>query len=179
MLTRLHRVFLQVFRVTPPGLRRQVVRAVAPKYSVGATCLIERPDGRVLLVRQSYRERWGLPGGLLKRREDPADGVRREVAEEVALAVELVGEPAVVVEARLQRIDVVYRARPAAGIDPDSARACTAEIIEVGWFHPDGLPELQPETASALVVLARAHHPGTRQVRNVVPDGLEPPTPWM
>jgi 8-oxo-dGTP diphosphatase len=174
MLTRLHLFLLQVFRVTPPGVRRQIVRAVAPKYSVGATCLIERADGRVLLVCQSYRSYWGLPGGLLKRRESPADGARREVAEEVALAVELLGEPAVVVEPRLQRVDLVYRARPAGGIDPDDARACTAEIEKVGWFHPDRLPELQPETASALVVLARAH-----RLRPVVPDGLEPPTPWM
>jgi 8-oxo-dGTP diphosphatase len=174
MLTRLHKLALQVFRITPPGLRRLVVRAVAPKYSVGATCLIERADGRVLLLRQSYRTRWGLPGGLLKRREEPADGARREVAEEVALAVELLGEPAIVVEPRLQRIDLVYRARPRVGTDPDDARACTAEIVEVGWFHPDRLPELQPETASALVVLARSH-----RLRPVVPDGLEPPTPWM
>jgi 8-oxo-dGTP diphosphatase len=174
MLHRLHRFALQVFRVTPKPLRRQVVRAVAPKYSVGATCLIERADGRVLLVQQSYRDRWGLPGGLLKRRETPADGARREVAEEVGLAVELLGEPAVVVEARLQRIDLVYRARPAAGTDPDTARARTAEIEQVGWFHPDQLPELQVETASALVVLAR-----TLRLRSVVPDGLEPPTPWM
>jgi ADP-ribose pyrophosphatase YjhB (NUDIX family) len=137
------------------GVRRRVVRLVAPKYTVGAMCLIERSDGRVLLVRQTYRNRWGLPGGLVARREPPADAARREVAEEVGLDVELVGEPAVAVEAALQRVDVVFRARPAAGADPDDLRISTAEILTCGWFDPAALPELQTETASALMALAR------------------------
>ena len=156
MLARLHRLALQVFGLLPRGLRRTVVRLLSPKYTVGAMCLIERSDGRVLFVRQTYRNRWGLPGGLVARRESPADAARREVAEEVGLDVELVGEPTVVVEPRLQRVDVVFRARPAPGADPDALRISTAEISTCAWFDPAALPELQTETASALVVLARA-----------------------
>lgn len=159
VFTRLHLAALQVFRVLPLGVRRRIVRLVAPKYTVGAMCLIERSDGRVLLVRQTYRNRWGLPGGLVSRREPPTDAARREVAEEVGLDVELVGEPAVVVEAVLQRVDLVFRARPAAGVDPDATRIRTAEIRECGWFDPTSVPELQPETASALVALARIARP--------------------
>jgi 8-oxo-dGTP diphosphatase len=155
MVSRLHRTALRLFRRLPLVVRRLTVRAVAPKYSVGAICVIERSDGRLLLVRQTYRSRWGLPGGLLKRREDPADAARREVAEETGLAIELVGEPAVVVEPDVQRIDVVYRARPLAGVDPDALRLGTVEITAASWFAPDRLPELQPETASALIALAR------------------------
>jgi len=159
MLVRLHRFALGVFRLLPLGVRRRIVRVIAPKYTVGAMCLIERSDGRVLLVRQTYRNRWGLPGGLVARREPPADAARREVAEEVGLDVELVGEPAVVVEAALQRVDVVFRARPAPGADPDALRTATAEIRTCGWFDPSALPELQAETASALMALARAARP--------------------
>lgn len=155
VLVRFHRLALQTFRLLPLGVRRRVVRLLAPKYTVGAMCLIERSDGRVLLVRQTYRNRWGLPGGLVARREPPDAAARREVAEEVGLAIELVGEPATVVEATLQRIDVVFRARPAAGADPDALRVGTAEILTAGWFDPTALPELQPETASALMALAR------------------------
>ena len=156
MLSWVHRLALQVFGLLPRALRRGVVRLVAPKYTVGAMCIIERSDGRVLLVRQTYRNRWGLPGGLVARREAPADAARREVAEEVGLDVELVAEPTVVVEPRLQRVDVVFRARPAPGTDPDDLRVSTAEIRTCAWFDPTTLPELQTETASALVSLARA-----------------------
>lgn len=156
VLAHLHQLALRVYRRLPTLLRRWVVRLIAPSYTVGAICLIERADGHVLLIRHSYRARWGVPGGLLKRGELPKLGARREVWEEVGLDVELEGEPAVVVDPDPQRIDLVFRARPAPGVDPTSARPRSPEIAEVRWFSRDELPELQPETATALVALARS-----------------------
>ena len=111
-------------------------------------------DGAILLVRLAYRDGWGLPGGLIKRNEDVADCARREVAEEIGVEVELTSAPAVVVDSRPQRIDVVYRARLAAGVGPDAAVARSAEIREVRWFRPDDLPPLQHEAIGALRALA-------------------------
>jgi 8-oxo-dGTP pyrophosphatase MutT (NUDIX family) len=155
---RLHRLLLRAYRRLPLHGRRWAVRLVAPSYTVGAICLIERPDGHVLLIRQTYRRRWGIPGGLLKRREDPADAARREVHEEIGLDIELVGEPAVVVDAAPQRIDIVFRARPVSLEAVGRMRPCSPEIVEARWFAPDALPELQHETATALVALARSAH---------------------
>lgn len=156
MIRRLHLAVLHVFRRLPRRARRQVVRTLSPTFTVGAICFIERDGGELLLVRLAYREHWGVPGGLLRRGEDAADGARREVFEEVGLAVELVGEPAVVVDPDPQRVDVVYRARPVRGTDPDAARPCSPEIVEVRWFARDQLPELQPESVAALLALERA-----------------------
>src|SRR3954466_8381515 len=103
-------------------MRRFAVRRAAPNYTVGAMCLIERADGRVLFIRHLYRKRWGVPGGLLERRESPTDAARREVREEVGLEVELVGEPAVNVDAHPRRIDIVFRARPVNDADADSVQ---------------------------------------------------------
>jgi len=94
----------------------------------------------------------------MKRREDPGDAARREVFEEVNLAIELVGEPAVVVDAVPQRVDVVFRARPVSLAAIAEMRPSSPEIIEARWFGPDQLPELQHETADALVALARSAH---------------------
>lgn len=159
MLARLHLVLLRVYRRLPRGARRFVVHRITPSFTVGAICVIERDDGALLLVRHSYRRRWGFPGGLLKRGEEAADAARREAREEVSLQVELVGEPAVVVEPGPRRVDVVYRGRPS-GLD---VRIGSPEIVETAWYPRDSLPELQPEAASALIALARSSEPGPRQ----------------
>lgn len=156
MIDRVHRCLLRLFRRLPVSARQRVVRALAPGFVVGAMSFLERSDGRVLLVRLSYRQRWGVPGGLLKRGEGAGAAARREALEEVGLRIELVGEPAVVVDPAARRVDVVFRARPASGENPDRARACSPEISAVGWFLPDRLPELQHEAAGALGALARS-----------------------
>ena len=155
MFSAIHRLALRIFGLLPRWARRRLVRLGSPKYTVGAMCVVERSDGRVLMVRQTYRNRWGLPGGLVKRREPAGVAARRETLEETGLVIELVGQPAVVAEPRLQRIDVVFKARPADGVDPDTAAPRSAEITECRWVDPTNLPELQSETASALVALAR------------------------
>jgi 8-oxo-dGTP pyrophosphatase MutT (NUDIX family) len=160
MLQAVHLRLLRLYQHLPRRARIAVIHAVAPSFSVGAICVVEREDGRVLIVRHSYRERWGFPGGLLKRGEEVADGARREAREEVGIAIELVGEPAVVVAPDPRRVDVVYRGTVAAGVDPDSARPMSPEIVEVRWVARDELPELQHEAAGGLVALARAaFHP--------------------
>jgi 8-oxo-dGTP diphosphatase len=156
MVATLHRLLLRLYRVLPTTLRRWAVRAIAPSFTVGAICLVERPDGSVLFVRTAYRQRWGVPGGLLKRGEKPEDAARREVLEEVGLSIDLIGEPAIVVDPVPQRIDIVYRARPGALTDLGQMRPSSPEIVEARWFPADQLPELQFETANALVALARS-----------------------
>jgi ADP-ribose pyrophosphatase YjhB (NUDIX family) len=146
--------FLQVWRRVPRLVRRWIVRLAAPSFTVGAACVIERDDGSILLVRLVYREAWGLPGGLIKRNEDVATCARREVAEEIGLDIELLSEPAVVVDSRPQRIDIVYRARPATGVDAASAHPKSVEIREARWFPAGELPVLQHEAVTALMALA-------------------------
>lgn len=168
-----HRSALQIFGRLPKQVRRRIVRTVSPSFTVGSMCFLERDDGALLLVRHSYRERWGVPGGLLARGEDAEDGVRREVMEEVGFEIRILGEPAVVVDAEPQRVDVIYRARP---LDRERARAevvapLSPEIVEARWFPADHLPELQFETADALVTLARA---ATSPVDRRLPDPVWP-----
>jgi 8-oxo-dGTP diphosphatase len=159
VLARVQRFLLQLWRRVPRPIRRWIVRLVAPSYTIGAACVIERDDGALLLVRVVYRDGWGLPGGLVNRREDIDACARREVREETGLAVDLVGEPAVVVDARPQRVDVIYKARPAHGADPDAARPRSPEVSDVRWFPASALPQLQPEAVGGLVALARSEAP--------------------
>jgi 8-oxo-dGTP diphosphatase len=171
VLVRVQRFLLQVWRRVPRLVRRWIVRLVAPSFTVGAACAIEREDGALLLVRLVYRNGWGLPGGLINRREEIDSCARREVQEETGLAIDLQGEPSVVVDTQPQRIDVVYRARPAHGADPDAVEPRSPEVSDVRWFPANALPQLQPEAVSALVALARSDVPRGSGPLPVMPIG--------
>lgn len=164
---------LRLYRRLPRRARLFVVHHTHPAFTVGAICVVERGDGALLLVRHSYRRSWGFPGGLLKRGEDVAAGARREAMEEVALEIELLGEPAVVVDPGPRRVDVVFRARPVGDPSGANAHPDSPEIVELAWFPPDALPRLQHEAAGALVALARASgRPAS--VPTAPPTGHEP-----
>jgi ADP-ribose pyrophosphatase YjhB (NUDIX family) len=140
----------------PRRVRRLIVRVGTPNFTVGAICLIEDDDGRLLLVRQAYRGAWGAPGGLLKRHEDAREGMHREVREEIGIDVEVMGEPTVVVAPVPQRVDIVFRANPTDGAVEPHPRS--PEILEVAWFALDDLPDLQHELAVALRTAGLVDH---------------------
>lgn len=152
-------MLLVVYGQLPRWLRRRVVRTIAPSYTVGAVCVIEGADGRIVLIRQRYRGRWGLPGGLLSRKEIPEQAAVREVREEVGLHIELLGPPAVLVEPVALRVDLVFRAVPAAGQLVGDLVPTSPEIIAVEWFALGDLPELQEETAAALQAIGTSLDP--------------------
>ncbi|MBN7138016.1 hypothetical protein A7A76_02820 [Lysobacter enzymogenes] len=58
-----------------------------PKKRISAGCLIRSDDGRLLIVKPNYREGWLLPGGIIEAGESPAQGLRRELIEELELDV--------------------------------------------------------------------------------------------
>jgi len=149
VLRRAHQRLLSLYGRLPRRMRRFAVRRVAPSFHVGAMCFVERDDGALLLVRHASRRHWGVPGGLLQRGEEPADGARREAREETDLDVELVSEPIVVIDVAARRIDVAYRCR-GPGTVPEPITPTSAEIVEVRWFARHRLPVLQAEAAGAL-----------------------------
>ena len=156
MASRIRPLFFRAWRVIPRQARIFVIRRLTPSFWVGAMCFVERTDGAVLLVRQSYRKAWGLPGGLLKRNEDPIDAAVRELEEEVGITVSLEDNPKVVVDARSRRVDIIYRTQFTGDEEPSPR---SAEILEARWFAPNALPTVQRETAAALVALGRADRP--------------------
>ncbi len=142
------------FRVTPGPLKRLVVRTVAPSYTVGAVCVIEH-DGEILVLWQPHRRGWSLPGGLLGRGEEPADAVRREVAEEVGLDIDP-GDPVTVrVDAVEQGVDVVFRVLLDQRPDLDLA----TEARKARWTRRGELGAADRDTRGILAALEQAGVP--------------------
>lgn len=137
------------FRMLPDRLKRALVRAGTPGYTVGAACLIEH-EGEVLLLWQPHRHGWTLPGGLLGRGEQPADAVRREVHEETGLSIDP-GDPlAVGVHPETRQIDVIYRVQSAVRPEVDLA----TEARKAQWWRPAELTETDLDTRRILALVA-------------------------
>ena len=155
---------LAAFARLPAGLRIRLIRWVAPSHTVGSLCLIEHGD-RLLMLRQSHRWGWTLPGGLIDRGETAAQAARREVAEETGLDVE-VGLPfGVVVDPRTRRVDVLFRVP----VDHEPAVRLHREAVEAAWLSPAEAGAVDPPTAEALRTLDLARRPGAHQGRLLGP----------
>jgi 8-oxo-dGTP pyrophosphatase MutT (NUDIX family) len=58
---------------------------VTRPFSLGVLALVVDEEGRILLVEQTYRSGWYLPGGSVRKREGLDDALRRELREEVGV----------------------------------------------------------------------------------------------
>jgi 8-oxo-dGTP diphosphatase len=63
----------------------------APRAAVAAGVLFFDADGKIMMVRPTYKPFWDIPGGYVEADETPSAAAAREVSEELGLRVE-VGE---------------------------------------------------------------------------------------
>ncbi len=59
--------------------------AAQPKILTAAGVVIRHQDGRVLMVRPTYRDGWQFPGGMVEAEERPTVAAIRETREEIGL----------------------------------------------------------------------------------------------
>ncbi|MGB5953615.1 MAG: NUDIX domain-containing protein [Ornithinimicrobium sp.] len=144
-------VLLLAFGKLPGPVKRLLVRAGTPNYTVGAVCALEH-EGAVLMLSQPHRAGWSLPGGLLDHGETPAQAVAREVAEEVGLLIDPGDAVAVGVHPRTQSVDVIFRVVLDHRPDLDLA----TEARRSRWLDYADITEADRETRQILGLLGKA-----------------------
>lgn len=142
------------FRRMPGPVKRAAVRLGAPTFTAGAVCVLEH-EGEVLFLWQPHRRGWSLPGGLLDRGEEPAEAVRREVAEETGLSIDPGDPVAVRVVGADQGVDVIFRVR----LDRRPELHLASEARKSAWFAPDSLPDADDDTRGILQAVADSDRP--------------------
>ena len=100
-----------------------------------AYVLIEK-EGKFLLVQEgvgAIRNLWGLPGGGIKRDEEPSAAAIREAKEEAGYDVKIVKQIGNYFDKKRRTIRIVFKAQIVGG-DGDYDKE---EIIDNKWFTKD------------------------------------------
>jgi ADP-ribose pyrophosphatase YjhB (NUDIX family) len=118
--------------------------ASVPKVALSASAVLRDTQGRIALVRNTYRDGWSLPGGVVDDNEPPAEASIREVLEE--LGHEVVGPATLLVVqwagrglGPVQFLNFTFDV----GVCEDPAKLVPQEeeIAEIAFFAPDALPD--------------------------------------
>ena len=132
----LKRLGVRVWRWLPGWTRAGLTWTLNTHFVVGAVAIVEDGDGRVLLAHHTYRRSapWALPGGWVRRGEDPSATVVREMLEETGLTVDVLG-PLTVQRESPRHLTIVYAGRVTGGTFRPSA-----EVSEVRFAAPGAWP---------------------------------------
>ena len=108
------------FLSLPKALQLAVMRLFQDEFLIGVTGVILNKKNEILVCKHTYRQtKWSLPGGYIKTKEHPTEGLAREIEEETGFIV---------------RIEKIIRTRT----DRETARlemSCIGTFVE-GEFKP-------------------------------------------
>lgn len=129
-----------------------------PLWLSGVSGVVRDDSGRILLTRRTDTGEWAVVSGVLEPGEQPAQALRREIAEETGVTAEVVRLTSVDVTPPItypngdqtQYLDVCFLARYVGG----QARVGDDENTEVAWFAPANLPT--PLADSSALRIAKA-----------------------
>jgi 8-oxo-dGTP pyrophosphatase MutT (NUDIX family) len=147
---------VRAFRLFPKSLGSFAVRRLTPKYTLGVQVLVRRPDGKFLLVQQSYRVLPFLPGGILRRREGVLDAARRELREETGIdAPSIVDVGCVHVQPGKSWV-TLYAFTDVGEAAVATARPHGPEITQLLWVDRNDLPPVHPAVLAAFKKIGEA-----------------------
>ena len=113
------------------------------RYSIVVKAVVFRGDEVLLMRRSDYipskAGEWDIPGGVLRKDEDPIEGLKRETQEEAGIRIEVgacfgcfwfghVGQPS--------HLGLSFAARYI-----DGEVTASVEHTHVGWYSTDSLPD--------------------------------------
>ena len=110
-----------------------------PRFTAGVVGVVFNSGGQLLLVEHVFHpyHPWGLPGGWVDRHESPVDTIRRELQEELELAVDV--GPILLSQVDFgNHLDLAYLCHMKGSIGKLSG-----ELLDHQWTAPSELPNLR------------------------------------
>lgn len=123
------------------SLQIRIMRALNDEFLVGATGIFFDTDHKILLFKHTYRAiSWSLPGGFIKAKEHPSEGLEREIFEESGFSVSADKLLKVRTDRETGRLDMCYFGSFIGG----EFRA-SKEVTSFKFYDFDELPEVIPD----------------------------------
>jgi 8-oxo-dGTP diphosphatase len=120
----------------PKNIQLAIMRIMQDEFLVGGTGIVFNDKNEVLLFKHTYRQQaWSLPGGYMKGKEHPSEGLEREIKEESGLTVSIDKELKVRTDRESSRLDICYIGKFIGGEFKKSS-----EVSEYGFFSFESLP---------------------------------------
>jgi ADP-ribose pyrophosphatase YjhB (NUDIX family) len=137
-----------VWRGFPMRLKRWSMRLLNARFTVTAGGVVFNSEGKVLLLKHRFRpgSGWGVPGGFLEAGEQPDEGLRRELREEIKLEIDEVKILLVRSFRKPRQVEVLFTAQALNEPQPQSV-----EIEEAKWCDPEALPKELPKDQQAII----------------------------
>jgi len=131
-----------------PAVRSRAFFATLPRKVVAAATVCRDEQGRLLVVHDSFKRRWTIPGGVVDADEDPRAGAERETWEEAGLRVRADRLLGLFTASGPDRLVLVYEAVPERPVPAEPTAVHAHEIDAVAWVPlPDALARLDPMVA--------------------------------
>ncbi len=123
----------------PTSLQLFFMRFFQTQFLVGITGVILNEKKEVLLFKHTYRQDplWSLPGGYMKAREHPLEGLEREIEEESGLIVSADEQVRIRTDRNSSRLDITVKGTFIGGEFKPSS-----EVVEYGFFKLENLPAI-------------------------------------
>jgi 8-oxo-dGTP diphosphatase len=141
----------------PKSWQLRAMRTIQDQFLVGVTGVIFNDANEILLVKHTYRDtkRWSLPGGYLKAKEHPKEGLEREIEEESGLIVSADSRFKIRTDRETARLDIVYVGSFIGGTLKKSH-----EVSDVKFFAFENLPEIRRDQLMLIekIIRTRPHH---------------------
>ncbi len=122
----------------PKNLQLFIMRLTQNEFLVGVTGVILNDKNEVLACKHTYRQtKWSLPGGYIKGKEHPKEGLAREIEEETGFIVRIGKELKIKTDRETARLDISFIGRYVGGEFRPSH-----EVSEAQFFAFENLPLL-------------------------------------
>lgn len=132
-------LLLKIWRILklPPNLQLFLARRVNDEFLVGVTGIFFNDNNEVLLFKHTYRDNggWSLPGGYVKAKEHPKEGLEREIKEESGFIVSADERLKIRTDRTTARLDITY-----SGVYIGGEFTPSKEVSDARFFSFESLP---------------------------------------